>query len=162
MNDKKSDDERKGPIVKSGPTRGEVRSRNQDGRWREKRSDAGKPRESRKDDKGKKGCFLTAAACEHRGLPDDCFELSTMRDFRDRVLLETSAGQAMVQHYYEIAPRLVPLVDDELTAQWVWSHVQETVGHITAQRNEAAIECYLHLVELLLQRAGPVESRSRP
>lgn len=34
--------ETKGPIVKTGPTSGEVRSRNQDGTWRKKRSDSGK------------------------------------------------------------------------------------------------------------------------
>ncbi|MNJ90574.1 hypothetical protein D3C87_81840 [compost metagenome] len=34
----------KGPIVKTGPTAGNVRSRNLDGRWRAKRSDAGIPR----------------------------------------------------------------------------------------------------------------------
>ena len=33
-----------GPIVKTGPTAGQVRSKNQDGQWRAKRSDAGKPR----------------------------------------------------------------------------------------------------------------------
>lgn len=32
----------KGPIVKTGPTAGQVRSRNTDGQWRKKRSDAGK------------------------------------------------------------------------------------------------------------------------
>ena len=32
-----------GPIVKTGPTAGHVRSKNQDGQWRAKRSDAGKP-----------------------------------------------------------------------------------------------------------------------
>jgi hypothetical protein len=158
MNDKKSDNERKGPIVKTGPTRGEERSRNQDGRWREKRSDAGKPRESKRDDKGKKGCFLTTAACEHRGLPDDCFELSTMRDFRDRVLLETPAGQAMVKHYYDVAPGLVPLMGDGPTAEWAWKHIQETVNHISEHRNEAAIDCYRDLVAVLSRRAALVES----
>ena len=33
-----------GPLVKSGPTRGKVRSRTSCGRWRRKRSDAGKKR----------------------------------------------------------------------------------------------------------------------
>ena len=33
-----------GPVVKTGPTAGQNRSRNQDGTWRKKRSDAGKPR----------------------------------------------------------------------------------------------------------------------
>ena len=31
-----------GPVVKTGPTAGQVRSRNSDGKWRAKRSDAGK------------------------------------------------------------------------------------------------------------------------
>lgn len=30
-----------GPLVKTGPTAGQVRSRNQDGTWRKKRSDMG-------------------------------------------------------------------------------------------------------------------------
>ncbi|WP_456085860.1 hypothetical protein [Ligilactobacillus animalis] len=33
-----------GPIVKTGPTAGQNRSRNKDGSWRKKRSDAGKSR----------------------------------------------------------------------------------------------------------------------
>jgi hypothetical protein len=33
-----------GPIVKTGPTAGQVRARNKNGRWRHVRSDAGKPR----------------------------------------------------------------------------------------------------------------------
>jgi hypothetical protein len=33
-----------GPIVKTGPTAGNTRSRNADGTWRKKRSDAGQPR----------------------------------------------------------------------------------------------------------------------
>lgn len=33
-----------GPVVKTGPTAGQNRSRNQNGQWRRKRSDAGKTR----------------------------------------------------------------------------------------------------------------------
>jgi len=33
-----------GPVVKTGPTAGEVRTRKATGEWRKKRSDAGKPR----------------------------------------------------------------------------------------------------------------------
>jgi hypothetical protein len=37
---KKPPSETGGPVVKTGPTRGENRSRNNDGTWRKKRSDA--------------------------------------------------------------------------------------------------------------------------
>ena len=33
-----------GPVVKTGPTAGQNRSRNKNGQWRRKRSDAGKSR----------------------------------------------------------------------------------------------------------------------
>lgn len=36
----------KGPVVKTGPTAGQNRSRNQDGTWRKKRSDTGQSRGS--------------------------------------------------------------------------------------------------------------------
>ena len=35
-----------GPIVKTGPTAGQVRSRNNNGQWRAKRGDAGIPRKA--------------------------------------------------------------------------------------------------------------------
>lgn len=36
-----------GPIVKTGPTAGQIRSKNKDGQWRKKRSDTGISRESK-------------------------------------------------------------------------------------------------------------------
>lgn len=44
-NPNKSPKDTKGPVVKTGPTAGENRSRNKDGRWRAKRSDTGKKRD---------------------------------------------------------------------------------------------------------------------
>lgn len=41
MTNTKSPKDTHGPIVKTGPTSGQNRSRNQDGQWRAKRSDAG-------------------------------------------------------------------------------------------------------------------------
>ena len=41
---KKSPKETGGPVVKTGPTAGKIRSRRQSGQWRKKRSDAGEPR----------------------------------------------------------------------------------------------------------------------
>lgn len=46
---KQSPKDTNGPVVKTGPTAGSNRSRNSDGRWRKKRSDAGKPRKQFED-----------------------------------------------------------------------------------------------------------------
>lgn len=41
---KKSPKETEGPVVSTGPTAGKNRTRNADGQWRKKRSDAGSKR----------------------------------------------------------------------------------------------------------------------
>jgi hypothetical protein len=52
-------------------------------------------------------CFLTTACCGMVGLSDDCFELTMLRRFRDRVMLRTAAGRRDVERYYECAPAIL-------------------------------------------------------
>ena len=131
-----------GPVVKTGPTHGDNRSRNDDGRWRAKRDDAGKSR-------GKKGCFLTTAACQYRGLPDDCHELQVLRQFRDKRLMPTAKGRALVRHYYAVAPALAGrLTDSELDQ--VWNSIQRCVALIGRGSSGQAQRVYQKMVRGLL------------
>lgn len=151
----KSPNKTGGPVVKSGPTRGKNRSRNEDGRWRAKRSDAGKTRDKKKlDKKEKSGCFLTTAASQYKGLPDDCYELTLMREFRDSELMTSASGQALVAEYYNRAPGLVPLLEDCLIADRVWEQICLIVKLIEDKRPAAAIESYEAMVLLLEQEAA--------
>tara|TARA_R110002096_G_scaffold33080_1_gene95786 strand:- start:286 stop:762 length:477 start_codon:yes stop_codon:yes gene_type:complete len=146
----KSPKDTKGPVVKTGPTKGKNRSRKADGAWRAKRSDTGKPRPSKsKSGSGKKGCFLTTAACELRGLPDNCTELTTLRRFRDEVLLFSQDGRSLVKEYYREAPGLVSLVSDSDEKERVWRDIQETVAHIKLDHHEKAIASYFSMFERL-------------
>jgi len=53
------------------------------------------------------GCFLTTACIKYYGLDDNCYQLQTLRNFRDNYLLKTSEGILEVDKYYEIAPQIV-------------------------------------------------------
>jgi Uncharacterized protein conserved in bacteria (DUF2188) len=53
------------------------------------------------------GCFVTTACVRHHGLADDCYELTTLRYFRDTHMISSPAGVALVRHYYMRAPLLV-------------------------------------------------------
>lgn len=151
----KSPNKTGGPVVKSGPTRGKNRSRNEDGRWRKKRSDTGKSKGSKgQGKKEKSGCFLTTAACQYKGLSDDCYELTLMREFRDTKLLSSAEGQALVADYYNRAPELVPLLEDRLIAERVWEQICSIVKLIEDKRSAAAIESYEAMVLLLEQEAA--------
>jgi hypothetical protein len=53
------------------------------------------------------GCFITAACCEIVGLRDDCFELASLRGFRDGPLAATAGGRRDIGIYYAVAPQIV-------------------------------------------------------
>jgi hypothetical protein len=53
------------------------------------------------------GCFMTTACCGILGLGDDCFELTALRRYRDRVLVARPDGGAAVAAYYAIAPTVL-------------------------------------------------------
>ncbi len=55
----------------------------------------------------RKFCYITTAVCESQGKPDDCYELNLLRDYRDRYLMATEEGAALVKEYYDIAPTIV-------------------------------------------------------
>ena len=52
-------------------------------------------------------CFLTTAVCEYYGRPDNCFELTTLRHYRDNWLMHQPDGKALITEYYRTAPLIV-------------------------------------------------------
>ena len=55
----------------------------------------------------RKLCYITTAVCESLGKSDDCYELKTLRDYRDNYLLSNEDGVRVVDTYYNIAPTIV-------------------------------------------------------
>ncbi|MCR5792608.1 MAG: hypothetical protein K6G65_05515 [Lachnospiraceae bacterium] len=52
-------------------------------------------------------CYITTAVCEEQNKPDDCYELTMFRDFRDGYLKNEADGEALIEEYYETAPIIV-------------------------------------------------------
>ena len=55
---------------------------------------------------GIENCFLTSACCTVLGLGDDCWELATLRRFRDGYMQGFAQGRADVARYYAEAPAI--------------------------------------------------------
>ena len=79
------------------------------------------------DDGSDADCFFTTAAAGTLGLGDDCWELRSLRAFRDGPLRRTAEGCALIARYYDEAPRLVAAVNRRqdavrqwLTAYWLY------------------------------------------
>lgn len=56
-------------------------------------------------------CFITTAVCGSFGKPDDCYELTMFRQFRDTWLRKQEDGEALIKEYYAIAPRIVSSIN---------------------------------------------------
>jgi len=65
-------------------------------------------------------CFLTTATVDSIGLADDCWELRSLRRFRDTVMMGTDEGRAMVDHYYATAPAIVAGINRQADAKATW------------------------------------------
>lgn len=78
-----------------------------------------------KGDTSSGGCYLTSACVEAKGLPDDCVELTTLRDFRDNWLKKQPGGLAEVTEYYAVAPKIVKKINELPDAKEIWTEVYE-------------------------------------
>lgn len=65
-------------------------------------------------------CFLTTASVGVVGLADDCWELRTLRGFRDGFLSRFESGRELVEDYYARAPRIVERISARADGRAIW------------------------------------------
>lgn len=68
-------------------------------------------------------CFITEAVCRQQGKEDDCYELTTLRRYRDRYLMRSGEGQALVAEYYDTAPYLVQILNMQPDAAGIYERL---------------------------------------
>ncbi|MGN1167632.1 MAG: CFI-box-CTERM domain-containing protein [Lachnospiraceae bacterium] len=72
---------------------------------------------------GKKFCYITTAVCESQSKPDDCYELNTLRGYRDGYLMQTEQGRQLVEEYYDVAPALVMCIDMQKDSEKIYDNI---------------------------------------
>lgn len=97
------------------------------------------------------GCFITTAICKVRNLPDDCDDLKVLREYRDKVLLESPEGKIWVKIYYLIAPEIVKAIDAEKNSDKIYealndAYLQPAIALIKRGDFEGAFAVYKYMV----------------
>lgn len=97
------------------------------------------------------GCFITTAICEEMRLDDDCYYLTTLRDFRDNVMLPDAKWRELVQDYYRIAPDIVQVINTRTDKSQVYKMMREEylipcIALIEKKDNFNAIQLYREMV----------------
>ena len=96
-----------------------------------------------------KGCYLTSACTEALQLPDNCYELQTLRKFRDDYVAKTPDGRKMIEEYYETAPEIVDAINatgngNEIL-KGLYAEINEIVRLIENEESEEAVLAYRNL-----------------
>ncbi len=102
----------------------------------------------------RKYCYITTAVCETFGKPDDCYELTTLRDYRDNYLASLPNGDALIHEYYDVAPTIVKHIDQSEHAAEIYRSIWETylnpcLSMIEHQEMEQCRELYQEMVYTL-------------
>ena len=108
---------------------------------------------------GKKssGCFITTAVCQMFHKPDDCYELTMFRHFRDTWLINQPDGKALIAEYYAVAPAIVNCINQTPYSsdiyQQIWQmYLKPCLKHLEQRENEACKDHYIDMVKTLKAR----------
>ena len=71
----------------------------------------------------RKWCYITTAACQVRGMADDCEELNLLRDYRDTYMSHLAGGEQLILDYYDIAPSIVKHINMSPDADRIYDRI---------------------------------------
>ncbi len=102
----------------------------------------------------KSGCFVTTAVCEILGKDDNCYELETLRNFRDNELLSDDNLKELVYKYYAMSPKLISIIEKQSNkkefSQFIFSrHIELIVKQIDNNNFTEAISLYKKMIEII-------------
>lgn len=106
---------------------------------------------------GLEDCFLTSACCTVIGLEDRCWELETLRRFRDGWLSSFAAGRADIARYYREAPAVAQRLVSSATGRrqllgLYWGYIVPSAVLARIGANRAAHALYRRM---MLDLLGP-------
>lgn len=104
----------------------------------------------------KYGCYITTATCEAYGKPDDCYELTEFRNFRDNWLMEQPDGKQLIQLYYRTAPRIVEKINMQPNRCDIYKmirdeYLSECLKYIECGDNQKCKEKYTEMMYHLFE-----------
>lgn len=96
------------------------------------------------------GCFITTACITSKGLPDDCYELQLLRNFRDTYVTSRKEGSNLINEYYKTAPLIIQQINSQENANDIYSeifnNIKKAVSFIERKMYSAAFELYCKIV----------------
>jgi serine/threonine protein kinase/rRNA-processing protein FCF1 len=104
-------------------------------------------------------CYLTTVACEFYGKPNDCYELSVLRYYRDNWLAKQEGGIELIRQYYDCAPSMVSAIKSSpeyahICTTIMNEYINPCINLINIHHEQACKELYLKMVYALKKKLG--------
>ena len=71
----------------------------------------------------RKWCYITTAACQMRGMDDECEELNLLRSYRDSYMMQMEDGEEKILEYYDVAPSIVKHINMRPDADRIYDRI---------------------------------------
>ena len=98
-------------------------------------------------------CYLTTLFCEIKGNDDNCFELETLRGFRDWYMKNSPLCKPLLDEYNIVGPMIACFIANDSNIQQVIDKMDESIYKaidlIFEETYEAAMQTYVELVNYL-------------
>lgn len=95
-------------------------------------------------------CYITTACAMAQGLADDCYELTTLRSFRDSYMSNLKHGSDLIKTYYQYSPAIVEAINKRIDSQgiyeYLYSVIQGCVQQIQQKQYATALKTYVDMV----------------
>lgn len=72
-------------------------------------------------------CYLTSACVYSKALKSDCYELETLRIYRDKWLKNAIGGEKIISEYYKIAPKIVSIINECESRENIYEEIYENM-----------------------------------
>ena len=102
-------------------------------------------------------CYITSAVCKSSGKPDDCYELTQLRKFRDEWLEKQPDGKRLIAQYYNDAPEIVNKINsmpdsDEIYAKISAVYIEPCLRYLENNEPDKCKELYVSMVNDLCRK----------
>lgn len=99
-------------------------------------------------------CYITSACIYAKGLQDNCYELETLREYRDEWLSKQPGGKDLIKNYYAIAPKIVSCINERENKNRIYNAIYDhmvkpCVELIEQKKYTEAKELYKNMTEQL-------------
>lgn len=98
------------------------------------------------------GCFITTACVKYFGLTDNCYQLQTLRKFRDNYLLKSTDTKPLVHQYYTIAPQIVRRLETDKNKNKLYNIVFQQINKACAAIEKSEFDSAKNIYQKIVLR----------